>query len=81
VVATPLLASQLGWRDGDPMLVAGDADAFARKCIELHRNRQLWTQLRDAAIDRIRKDCSTETFESGVMNCLTPQQQAVNRGL
>jgi GT2 family glycosyltransferase len=75
IVATPLLASQLGWRDGDPMLVAGDADAFARKCIELHRNRQLWTQLRDAAIERIRKDCSTETFESGVLSCLTPQQQ------
>jgi GT2 family glycosyltransferase len=80
IVATPLLASQLGWRDGDPMLVASDADAFARKCIELHRNRQLWTQLRAAAIDRIRKECSTAAFESGVMNCLMPQRQAVNRG-
>ena len=80
VVATPLLASQLGWSDGDPMLVAGDADEFARKCIELHRNRQLWTQLRTVAIERILKECSTSAFESGVMNCLTPQRQAVNRG-
>jgi glycosyltransferase involved in cell wall biosynthesis len=45
IVATPLLASQLGWGDGDRCLSPAMRDTFARKCIELHRNRQLWTQL------------------------------------
>ena len=70
IVATPLLASQLGWRDGDPLLVGGDAEAFAQKCIELHWNRNLWTKLREAGIERIRKECSVETFEAGVKDCL-----------
>jgi glycosyltransferase involved in cell wall biosynthesis len=70
VVATPLLASQLGWEDGDPFLVAGDAETFAQNCIELYRNRALWERLREAAIERIRKDCSTATFEAAVNDCL-----------
>ena len=30
VVGTPLLASQLGWHEGSPLLVAGDADTFTQ---------------------------------------------------
>src|SRR5262249_46860091 len=52
VVATPLLARQLGWRDGDPFVVAGDAVSFAARCVELYRDENLWRALRTAALER-----------------------------
>src|SRR5215470_9781046 len=72
VVATPLLAAQLGWHDGDPFLVGNDSESFAKKCIELHENRGMWEKLRGAAIERIRKECSAAAFEASVRECLTP---------
>jgi glycosyltransferase involved in cell wall biosynthesis len=71
IVATPLLASQLGWGDGDPFLVGSDAETFARKCVDLYRNRDLWEQLREAAIERVREDCSIENFEAALKDCLS----------
>jgi O-antigen biosynthesis protein len=76
VVATPLLASQLGWKDGQTLLVAGDAVTFAHKCIELYRNRRLWTELREAGLKRIQKECSVEAFEASVMECFTRPKAA-----
>ena len=71
MVATPLLASQLGWQDGDPFLVGSDAESFAKKCVELHSNPALWAKLRQAAIERIRKECSTQVFAASVRDCIT----------
>jgi GT2 family glycosyltransferase len=82
IVATPLLASQLGWQDGDPFLVGGDAETFARKCVTLYKERELWTKLRQAGLERIRQECSTETFEASVAACLAETyRQACSRGL
>jgi glycosyltransferase involved in cell wall biosynthesis len=84
IVATPLLASQLGWTDRDPFLVASDADAFAQKCIDLYTNRDLWTQLREAGLRRIYKECSVTTFEASVKACMArtkSRDYAVGRNL
>jgi glycosyltransferase involved in cell wall biosynthesis len=75
IVATPLLASQLGWSDGDPILVGGDADSFAQKCIQLHTDAGLWTKLRQAGLDRIQTECSIETFERHVAAVLTTRSR------
>ena len=75
IVLTPLLASQLGWQDGDPVLVASGADAFAHKCIELHRDPLLWSRLREAGIQRIRRECSTTAFDASVMECIVRRQK------
>jgi len=77
IVATPLLASQLGWQDGDPFLVGGDAESFANKCVELYTDPVVWAKLREAAIDRIRKECSTATFQASVLGCLTRAEARV----
>src|SRR5271166_3435656 len=66
VVATPLLAEQLGWRDGEELLVAGDAPEFAAQCARLYRDETLWTRLRMNAIDRIREDCSPVRFRKTI---------------
>jgi hypothetical protein len=71
IVGTPLLASQLGWTDGDPFLVGDDSESFARKCIELHGNQELWEKLRQRGFDRVRTECSIEQFEVSVKDCLT----------
>jgi GT2 family glycosyltransferase len=66
IVATPLLASQLSWADRDPILVGQDADTFAKKCVELYTNPELWTALREVSLQKIVKECSVKTFEANV---------------
>lgn len=66
IVATPLLASQLGWRDGEPFLVGGDAGSFAAKCVQVYTDSVLWTKLRNAGLERIQRECSREAFEEYV---------------
>ena len=70
VVATPLLASQLGWDDASPMLVAGDAEAFAAKCVQLYTDETLWERLRQAGIERVGQECSPELFENRLQSII-----------
>jgi GT2 family glycosyltransferase/glycosyltransferase involved in cell wall biosynthesis len=79
VVGTTLLASQLGWRDGEAFLAAADADEFAQKCVELHRNRELWSKVREAALNRIRTECSAEAFEAAVNDCVKARREFQGR--
>jgi GT2 family glycosyltransferase len=64
VVTTPLLAEQLGWRDGDELLVADSPESFADQCLRLYRDGELWGRLRANALDRVKKDYSQETFSA-----------------
>ena len=76
VVATPLLATQLGWRDGAHILVGSDAESFASKCIELHQNEELWAKLRQSGLDRIKTECSEDFFESSLKEILSTRTKA-----
>lgn len=71
VVATPLLASQLEWEDGNSLSVGSNAESFAQKCIELYTNPELWQGLRDSALRRIAAECSMELFEARLNEILT----------
>lgn len=62
VVATPLLASQLAWTNRE-LAIAETAEAFAAQVIETYTNDATWASLRDAALDRVRRECSLEVFE------------------
>jgi len=70
LVATPLLAQQLGWQDRNPILVGADGDTFAQRCVELYTNKTVWEALRASALERIRMECSIEAFEDSVKHCL-----------
>jgi GT2 family glycosyltransferase len=74
IVATPLLASQLGWKHGEAFLVGEGADDFAEKCIALYNAEPLWTKLRQAGLARIQEECSADHFEASVMDCLLEHQ-------
>jgi GT2 family glycosyltransferase/SAM-dependent methyltransferase len=62
VVATSLIGSQLGWGDGKELLLADDSAGFADACVRLYQDRALWSRLRERALERVRADCSPETF-------------------
>ena len=66
VVATSLIAGQLGWQPEREILAADDASSFAAACARLHEDRELWESLREAALERIRAECSPARFRAEV---------------
>ena len=79
VVATPILAQQLNWKNGSELLVAADAGAFAKLCLELHENEVTWTRIRATALEAVRRDCSSNTFERHVLDVLAIQGSGKSR--
>jgi len=69
VVATPLLASQLEWTERE-LAIAGDAEAFASRCCELYTNPDTWLSKRIAALERVKTECSPESFDKSVRDVL-----------
>jgi GT2 family glycosyltransferase len=63
VVATPLLAEQLGWTDGVHLLVGNTADELAERSVELYTNPTLWEKIRRQALERVARECSPEQFD------------------
>ncbi|MGH2722687.1 MAG: glycosyltransferase [Actinomycetota bacterium] len=74
VVTTDLLASQLGWTGGVELLSSpvGDAEAFARHCVAVCRDRALWSSLRQAALGRVAATASMERFREALEDLLAP---------
>jgi hypothetical protein len=66
MVTTDLIARQLGWAPGRDLLAASDPAAFARACARLHSDEALWHAVREAALERLRDDCSRATFRGAV---------------
>src|SRR5262249_48045216 len=71
VVATELVAAQLGWKDNAELLIGTSADSFARKCVELYQGKELWTKLRKAGLDRVTEECSKEAFDRQLKDILS----------
>jgi GT2 family glycosyltransferase/glycosyltransferase involved in cell wall biosynthesis len=69
VVATPLLAGQLGWTERE-LAIAADAETFASRCCELYTNPDQWLSKRNAALDRVRTECSPDSFDKSVGDVL-----------
>jgi GT2 family glycosyltransferase len=65
IVATSLLAAQLGWVDGEQLLTApaGDPEKFADQCVRLYTGEQLWLQIQEQALKRVQQDCDPHSFE------------------
>lgn len=62
VVATSLLARQLGWGSERELLIADTAADFAAACLRLYRDPLLWQSVRDQALAALARDCSPEQF-------------------
>ena len=71
IVATGLIASQLGLEDGQGIL-AGDTPAgFADACSKLYSDADLWSSIREQALARVVVDCSVEAFKATVHEVLS----------
>lgn len=66
VVATSLLARQLGWEDRVELLVGDDPETFAKQCLRLYREPDLWAGVRAAALRRIDREYSRDCFHNAV---------------
>ncbi len=62
IVASPLIASQLGWRDEHELLVGRDPEHFAAQCLRLYHEEALWERTRQAALVAIERECSRKGF-------------------
>ena len=72
VVATELLAQQLGWESGEDILTADATDpaTFAKHVLALYRSETLWNHIRFGAAVRIRYECGRKPFEQTVAEIL-----------
>ncbi|WP_053080580.1 glycosyltransferase [Methylobacterium variabile] len=70
VVATPLLAGQLGWSNGRELMVGGTAEDFAEACLALSRDEALWERLRAGALAAVRRDCGEEVVTAALRGLL-----------
>ncbi|MGH7211813.1 MAG: glycosyltransferase, partial [Acetobacteraceae bacterium] len=72
VVATPLLAGQLGWRDGCELLTGASAAEFAAACARAWSDPELWRELREQALARVAADCDPQRFFQSVARVMAP---------
>ena len=74
VVATALLAAQLGWEDGQELLAADASDPalFAHHTVTLYRDAELWQRLRDAALVRLARENRPDDFAAAIERVLGP---------
>ncbi|MDD2677350.1 MAG: glycosyltransferase, partial [Methylacidiphilaceae bacterium] len=68
IVASDLIASQLGWKTGEELVSApvDDATAFAEACLGLYRDRLLWERVRARALAAVARDCDAKRFSQTI---------------
>lgn len=73
IVASSLLAEQLGWRDGVELLAApaDDAALFARQIARLYHDETLWQTLRRQALERLAAEHGFADFNARVAEVLS----------
>jgi O-antigen biosynthesis protein len=76
VVATTLLANQLGWHDAEAIGAADvkDPAGFAARVIALHRDAVLWGRIREAALVRVVKELDPANFVARVTELSRPRK-------
>ncbi|WP_407354181.1 glycosyltransferase [Luteimonas sp. R10] len=72
VVATSCAAEGMHLRDGDDLLVADAAEAFADAVVRLHGDAALWSRLARAGSDNVRRHFSFEAARATIAASLPP---------
>lgn len=74
VVATSLIAQQLGWEPEVDLLVADNTEGFAAACVRLYQDEALWQQLQQNALKRVQAECDPMQFEATLQQILVQSQ-------
>lgn len=64
IVATDLIAGQLGWVDRRDLLQSSTTEGFVNSCFEAYTDKELWERLRLNSLERVSDDCSPDRFRS-----------------
>ena len=65
-VVTSILARQLGWESGRELIATDAAQDFVAAVVALYRDENLWTQVRLAALGRVRDDYSMRALSMSI---------------
>jgi glycosyltransferase involved in cell wall biosynthesis len=71
VVATPMAVEGIDARDGEEVLVGGDAAAFAAQVVRLYRDPELWARLSRNGLDNVRRQFSFDTARETLQRLLS----------
>lgn len=74
VVATSLLARQLGWEHERHLLVADTPEDYAMSILRLFNDIKLWETLREGALGKIAEQCDPAGFRENVLQAINPDQ-------
>ncbi len=66
VVASPLVAELVGWRDGVELLVGRDGPGFAAALDRLATDDALWQALAEGALAALQRDYAPERFRAAM---------------
>jgi hypothetical protein len=80
VVTTDIIAKLLGWTPGEELLATSDPNEFARLCVRLHDDPDLWNRLRQAALSRVATECSPVAFRATIREVLAAVPSLRARG-
>lgn len=71
IVASAILAAQLGWSDGRELLASPvDPAAFAAQVLRLYEDAALWREIRDAALQRLAAENGFESYAEQISQIL-----------
>ncbi|WP_143214833.1 glycosyltransferase [Acidithiobacillus albertensis] len=71
LVASILIANQLGWKDEHELLQASlDPNVFAAACLRLYREEALWNRLRCNALQTVIRDTDAARFRTTIENAV-----------
>jgi GT2 family glycosyltransferase len=62
IIATNLVATQLGWQSGKELLAADEPEALAECCLQLYNDRDTWNEIRANALEIISQNYSPGKF-------------------
>ncbi len=71
MVASQLIANQLGWQHEQELLSAPfEAHEFAKACVRLYQDESLWISLRDNALLAVGRDAGEAAFSKAIMQVM-----------
>ncbi|MEY2333317.1 glycosyltransferase [Acidithiobacillus ferrianus] len=79
LIASTLIARQLGWKDEYELLQAPlDAKPFAAACIRLYQEKSLWNMLRQNALQAVCNDADVDRFRATIISSLRSARRVID---
>ena len=79
LIASTLIARQLGWKDEYELLQAPlDAKSFAAACVRLYQEESLWNMLRQNALQAVCNDADVDRFRATITSSLRSAARKVS---